>query len=347
MNEKQLRLKLEEDYNQNTKNHEEEVQLRLKFESKLNNMHSAHRELESKYKRVLNDLHTEKKNNKLLEDKLNSRQDEISSLKTQQAENESQMLQDRETIGSLNREMQIKSRQMRDMELRTNKAQDELDLFRYKVQEAHKDNTELRLKIDVNNSTISGLESEKSHLTLEVKELRELSTIYEEKTKQLMHDLQETQSQLQLNKREMIGFSEVNRNREEKISKLKTDLNNTKMNLDERELQLGTLSIKYKKTEDTLEQMRKEYDDVVDKLHKVTKARHDLETQLRDEIERNRSLQEVVNLKEETLEKRVADIDELEKKLLELERTKEAIDIKRQGVERAFEMAKKQLNEKI
>lgn len=70
MNERQLRLKLEEDYNQNTKNHEEEVQLRLKFESKLNNMHSAHRELESKYKRVLTDFTTEKKTSKLLEDKL-------------------------------------------------------------------------------------------------------------------------------------------------------------------------------------------------------------------------------------------------------------------------------------
>lgn len=53
MNERQLRLKLEEDYQQNTKNHEEEVQLRLKFESKLNNMHSAHRDLETRYKRVL------------------------------------------------------------------------------------------------------------------------------------------------------------------------------------------------------------------------------------------------------------------------------------------------------
>ena len=53
MNEKQMRLKLEEDYTQNTKNHEEEVQLRLKFESKLNNMHSAHRDLETRYKRVL------------------------------------------------------------------------------------------------------------------------------------------------------------------------------------------------------------------------------------------------------------------------------------------------------
>lgn len=29
-------MKLEEEYMQNTKNHEEEVQLRLKFESKLN-----------------------------------------------------------------------------------------------------------------------------------------------------------------------------------------------------------------------------------------------------------------------------------------------------------------------
>ena len=46
-----------------------------------------------------------------------------------------------------------------------------------------------------------------------------------------------------------------------------------------------------------------------------------------------------MTIKEETLEKRVLDIDELEKKLLECERAKEALDIKKQGVERAFEMA--------
>jgi len=51
-----MRLKLEEEYMQNTKNHEEEVQLRLKFESKLNNMHSAHRDLETKFKRTRQDL---------------------------------------------------------------------------------------------------------------------------------------------------------------------------------------------------------------------------------------------------------------------------------------------------
>lgn len=54
--ERSMRLKLEEEFHQNTKNHEEEVQLRLKFESKLNNMHSVHRDLETKFKRALSDL---------------------------------------------------------------------------------------------------------------------------------------------------------------------------------------------------------------------------------------------------------------------------------------------------
>ena len=41
---------------QNTKNHEEEVQLRLKFESKLNSMHSQQRETDVKYNRAVNEL---------------------------------------------------------------------------------------------------------------------------------------------------------------------------------------------------------------------------------------------------------------------------------------------------
>jgi len=109
-NERQMRLKLEEDYMQNTKNHEEEVQLRLKFESKLNNMHSAHRDLESKYKRILNDLSNSQKSNKMLTEKLNAKSDECTELKAVKTENESQINQDGEEIGSLKRELAIKAR---------------------------------------------------------------------------------------------------------------------------------------------------------------------------------------------------------------------------------------------
>ena len=67
---------------QNTKNHEEEVQLRLKFESKLNNMHSAHRDLETRYKRVLKDLVDAQKTMKMQNDKLMEKNDEVIKLKT-------------------------------------------------------------------------------------------------------------------------------------------------------------------------------------------------------------------------------------------------------------------------
>mgnify|MGYP001006278680 CR=1 FL=1 len=114
-------------------------------------------------------------------------------------------------------------------------------MFRYKVQDLQKENTEMKLKMDVLVSTNDGLTSEKKHLTLELKETKELLHIYEEKTKSLMEDLQNTTGELQQNKREMIGFSEVNREREEKIADLKRELKLTKLRADDYELKLGTL----------------------------------------------------------------------------------------------------------
>ena len=51
------KIKILENDNQNKViKHEEEVSLRLKLESKLNNLYSLYRDLESKYKRSLEDL---------------------------------------------------------------------------------------------------------------------------------------------------------------------------------------------------------------------------------------------------------------------------------------------------
>lgn len=114
MNEKQMRLKLEEDFTLNNKNHEEEVQLRLKFESKLNNMHSAHRDLETRYKRVLQDLTLTQKNTKVLNEKLMANNDEILALKTTDAENESIINSQSEQLDSFRRDAMIKDRQMKE-----------------------------------------------------------------------------------------------------------------------------------------------------------------------------------------------------------------------------------------
>ena len=41
---------------QNSKNHENEVALRIQFESKLNQMHSYHRDVDGKYKKCLEEV---------------------------------------------------------------------------------------------------------------------------------------------------------------------------------------------------------------------------------------------------------------------------------------------------
>jgi len=73
-------------------------------------MHSAHRDLESKYKRVLNDLSNAQKNVKILNDQMATKNTEITNLKTIKAENESRLLTFEEESSQLKRELGIKAR---------------------------------------------------------------------------------------------------------------------------------------------------------------------------------------------------------------------------------------------
>jgi len=75
-------MKIEEEQLQNNKNHEEEVQLRLKFESKLNLMHSTHRDVITKFKRTQEDLIKEKDRSADLDATLSDKIDEITKLRT-------------------------------------------------------------------------------------------------------------------------------------------------------------------------------------------------------------------------------------------------------------------------
>lgn len=80
-----MRQKLQEDFDQNHKNHEEEVALRLKFESKLNQMHAQYRDLDSRYRRVLNENTVHSKKEKMLNDKMTKLNNECMDLKTNMA----------------------------------------------------------------------------------------------------------------------------------------------------------------------------------------------------------------------------------------------------------------------
>jgi hypothetical protein len=80
----------------------------------------------------------------------------------------------KEKLESYMRDLKIKSDQLDEFEKRNAATLDELDLVKYKLQEQQKDITEMKLRTDVLTSTNDGLTSERAHLTVELKETREL-----------------------------------------------------------------------------------------------------------------------------------------------------------------------------
>ena len=79
----------------------------------------------------------------------------------------------------------------------------------------------------------------------------------------------------------------------------------------------------------------------------MNKARHDLETKMFDEREKNRNLQEIVRLKDETISKRAVEIEELDRTVIDLQNQNQSLNIKKDGLDRQFQIAKQQLTEKI
>lgn len=82
-------------------------------------------------------------------DKLTERNAELQDLKANKAENEATIMQDKEEIASLHRELTVKNRQLKEIESRSSRIAEELDTARFKMQESLKESTELKLKIDV------------------------------------------------------------------------------------------------------------------------------------------------------------------------------------------------------
>lgn len=207
--------------------------------------------------------------------------------------------------------------------------------------------TELKLRIDVLDSQLSGLRNEKQHLQLELKETKELQKIYEVKCGELMAEINKINVDYQESKREIIGFGEIQKERDERIDKLKKEMRELKAVHESLDLKHGTLNIQHEKIREQYDTCKKDLEDAIEKLHVTNKVRHETEVKLHEEVDKNKNLSDIIKDKEEVLSKRSQEIEELDKRVIELERANEGLEIKKAGIERQYELTKKQLNEKV
>lgn len=88
-------------------------------------------------------------------------------------------------------------------------------------------------------------------------------------------------------------------------------------------------------------------DEAIEKLHITNKVRHETEVRLNEECNKTKELSSIIKSKEEVNAKRATEIEELDRKVIDLERQNEALEIKKAGIERQYDLTKRQLNEKV
>ena len=76
----------------NIKSQEEEVKLRLQFESKLNSLHSLHRDLQAKYERSLDDIYKLEQIETSLKERCERYESELVELRSMKIEQESKII---------------------------------------------------------------------------------------------------------------------------------------------------------------------------------------------------------------------------------------------------------------
>lgn len=347
LEEKNIRLKLEEELLQNSKNHEEEVQLRLKFESKLNNMHSIHRDLGTKYRRALLDIETLQNTNELLNSKKLEILEEFNKLKAEHAEQNTKMAYDREKIIALERENQIKIDQVNSLLNKTAEMQEKFDKLQYKQQLSLKTVSEQKLNIDVLQSQIQTLKNEKTHLRQSEVESRMLKETFENKLRETADELKAVTETLQLSQREVLGFNEIKREREERIDKLKSEVEHLSIKLNSTEAKLAKNTITLEKTSDQLNSIKEEYHSTVEKLKKINKARNDKEFRLSEEKHTSYKLRKEIEQLRETLKEHIRQIDEDKETIREKEKEINRIKMEKESMEKRHALQVNQVNEKI
>ena len=102
----------------------------------------------------------------------------------------------------------------------------------------------------------------------------------------------------------MISYDEMTRVREERIAKIKQELDETANKLEGLELAYGSLQIQHAKVTEQAEISAKELKDTNEKLHTTNKVRHETEVKLAEEVEAKKQADLLLNHSKDDLSRK-------------------------------------------
>lgn len=195
-----------------------------------------------------------------------------------------------EKVTGQRRDLELNQKQKQELDQRNSALMSDLDDIKFKQQEQEKNMTASKLHSEMLQSENVALKTEKDKLLVELKETRELQSIFEKRCSEQLEQLNKLKQEHQEVRKQNIGADELAREREDRISKLRGENTDLKEKLERLDIEYNTLSISHEKVTEQYEACSKELEDRSEMLHSTNKVRHETEIKLAEEIEKTRSL---------------------------------------------------------
>ena len=154
-------------------------------------------------------------------------------------------------------------------------------------------------------------------------------------------------AEMQEYKKQLVGVQEIKKDRDDRIEKLRDEFDALTKVHDALDKEHTGLRVNYEHVFEEWEMLKLEFESVSDKLKRSNKVRNEKEEVLNDKLLLIIQLQDTIKDKEYQLEKNRKEFDKFNKRLVEVERQNDQLEIKKKSVDKQWEIQRKQLLDKI
>lgn len=224
--------------------------------------------------------------------------------------------------------------------------QRENDIRRQQIENLEEKMVNLQRSVEF-KLNIEYVESEAKKLDFSKYQPEEKPDIYAQKFKELEESNIVVVEELQKYKRESLGYEEILKERENRITRVKALLIEVQNSHKILEKQHSVLKLDYERAIQDYNEQKIELDDTINKLKMTNRARNENELKLNEEREREKELKTLLGEKEDRIQKYITEIQKLEKQLFNMRKEKESIESEKANDNKHFEIQKRQYVEKI
>lgn len=194
---------------------------------------------------------------------------------------------------------------------------------------------------------INGLQSEKTHLQLTLKEVSVMKDQYLQKCDKIQHMYDALYTEAQDYRRNMVGINEIKKDRDERLSILRDEIETLTGKHDKLKNDHSILTVQHKTLQEEYDRQKEDFASLTKNLQLSNDVRSQIEHSLSELHKQYRVMKDSFEEKEAMMNQYRTRFQEEVLKLNECERKLDALDVEKRSAEKQNEIQRRQLLDKI